>query len=203
MPFLPLMIDISQKQIVVVGGGKVAERRVSTLVHYATDIHIISPTISEHLRHMVKQDGVQWHAKSFEAKDIKQASLIIAATNNSEVNQQILASKPPHAFINMTSIAKEGDIVFPSILRRGKLTLSISTNGASPKLTAQILSEFKERFDDSYGDYVDFLYECRQKIKQTQLSMSQKEDFLKMVLTQPYREKNKQLEMMKRLESMK
>lgn len=203
MPFLPLMIDISQKQIVVVGGGKVAERRVSTLVHYATDIHIISPTISEHLRHMVKQDGVQWHAKSFEAKDIKQASLIIAATNNSEVNQQILASKPPHAFINMTSIAKEGDIVFPSILRRGKLTLSISTNGASPKLTAQILSEFKERFDDSYGDYVDFLYECRQKIKQTQLSMSQKEDFLKMVLTQPYREKNKQLEMIKRLESMK
>lgn len=203
MPFLPLMIDISQKQIVVVGGGKVAERRVSTLVHYATDIHIISPTISEHLRHMVKQDGVQWHAKSFEAKDIKQASLIIAATNNSEVNQQILASKPHHAFINMTSIAKEGDIVFPSILRRGKLTLSISTNGASPKLTAQILSEFKERFDDSYGDYVDFLYECRQKIKQTQLSMSQKEDFLKMVLTQPYREKNKQLEMIKRLESMK
>ena len=203
MPYLPLMIDISQKQIVVVGGGKVAERRVSTLVHYATDIHIISPTISEHLRHMVKQDGIQWHAKSFEAKDIKQASLIIAATNNSEVNQQILASKPPHAFINMTSIAKEGDIVFPSILRRGKLTLSISTNGASPKLTAQILSEFKERFDDSYGDYVDFLYECRQKIKQTQLSMSQKEDFLKMVLTQPYREKNKQLEMMKRLESMK
>lgn len=203
MPFLPLMIDISQKQIVVVGGGKVAERRVSTLVHYATDIHIISPTISEHLRHVVKQDGVQWHAKSFEAKDIKQASLIIAATNNSEVNQQILASKPPHAFINMTSIAKEGDIVFPSILRRGKLTLSISTNGASPKLTAQILSEFKERFDDSYGDYVDFLYECRQKIKQTQLSMSQKEDFLKMVLTQPYREKNKQLEMIKRLESMK
>ena len=203
MPFIPLMIDISKKHIVVVGGGKVAERRVSTLVHYATDIHIISPTISENLRHMIDQDGVHWHAKSFEAKDIKQASLIIAATNNSEVNQQILASKPPHAFINMTSIAKEGDIVFPSILRRGKLTLSISTNGASPKLTAQILSEFKERFDDSYGDYVDFLYECRQKIKQTQLSMSQKEDFLKMVLTQPYREKNKQLEMIKRLESMK
>ncbi|WP_436955775.1 NAD(P)-binding protein [Staphylococcus sp. AS1337] len=203
MPFIPLMIDISQKQIVVVGGGKVAERRVSTLVHYATDIHIISPTISENLRHMVKQDGVHWHAKSFEAKDIKRADLIIAATNSSEVNRQILASKPHHAFINMPSIAEKGDIVFPSILRRGKLTLSISTNGASPKLTAQILSEFKERFDDSYGDYVDFLYECRQKIKQTQLSMSQKEDFLKMVLTQPYKEKNKQLEMIKRLESMK
>lgn len=203
MPFIPLMIDISQKQIVVVGGGKVAERRVSTLVHYATDIHIISPTISEHLRHMVDQNGVHWHAKSFEAKDIKQADLIIVATNSSEVNQQILASKPQHAFINMTSDAEKGDVVFPSILRRGKLTLSISTNGASPKLTAQILSEFKERFDSSYEDYVDFLYECRQQIKQTQLSMRQKEDFLKMVLTQPYREKNKQLEMIKRLESMK
>lgn len=203
MPFIPLMIDISQKQIVVVGGGKVAERRVSTLVHYATDIHIISPTISEHLRHMVDQNGVHWHAKSFEAKDIKQADLIIVATNSREVNQQILASKPQHAFINMTSDAEKGDVVFPSILRRGKLTLSISTNGASPKLTAQILSEFKERFDSSYEDYVDFLYECRQQIKQTQLSMSQKEDFLKMALTQPYREKNKQLEMIKRLESMK
>ncbi len=80
--------------------------------------------------------------KSSEAKDIKQADLIIAATS-SEVNQQILASKPQHAFINMTSVAEEGDIVFPSILRRGKLTLSISTNGASPKLTAKFYQNSK------------------------------------------------------------
>ncbi|PHK48497.1 NAD(P)-binding protein [Staphylococcus edaphicus] len=202
MPMIPLMIDISEKQVVVIGGGKIAERRVRTLISYTDKIRVVSPSLTIALQDLLDNNWIQWDKKTFEPKDIEQADLIIVATNHAHINQQVLLAKPHHALTNMTSEAATGDVAFPSILRRGKLTLSISTNGASPTLTAQILEEFKSRFDNSYEDYVDFLYECRLRIKQTHLSTSQKQNILKMILTQPYREKNKQLEMIKRLESM-
>ncbi|MGS5041311.1 NAD(P)-binding protein [Staphylococcus saprophyticus] len=156
MPFIPLMIDISNKRVVIVGGGQVAERRIATLVNYTTHIKVISPSLTVALYHRYEQGEMSWCAKAFEVNDIAEADLIIAATNDNRVNQQIAASKPQHALLNMTSKAHTGDVVFPSILRRGRLTLSISTNGASPTLTAQILEEFKARFDLSYEAYVDF-----------------------------------------------
>ena len=170
MPFIPLMIDISNKRVVIVGGGQVAERRIGTLVNYTTHIKVISPSLTVALYHRYEQGEMSWCAKSFEVTDIAEADLIIAATNDNRVNQQIAASKPQHALLNMTTKAHAGDVVFPSILRRGRLTLSISTNGASPTLTAQILEEFKARFDLSYEAYVDFLYECRQRIKRSNLT---------------------------------
>ena len=193
MPFIPLMIDISNKRVVIVGGGQVAERRIGTLVNYTTHIKVISPSLTVALYHRYEQGEMSWCAKSFEVTDIAEADLIIAATNDNRVNQQIAASKPQHALLNMTTKAHAGDVVFPSILRRGRLTLSISTNGASPTLTAQILEEFKARFDLSYEAYVDFLYECRQRIKRSNLTTQEKQDFLKHVLDPSYRDKNKQI----------
>lgn len=202
MPFIPLMIDISNKRVVIVGGGQVAERRIGTLVNYTTHIKVISPSLTVALYHRYEQGEMSWCAKSFEVTDIAEADLIIAATNDNRVNQQIAASKPQHALLNMTTKAHAGDVVFPSILRRGRLTLSISTNGASPTLTAQILEEFKTRFDLSYEAYVDFLYECRQRIKRSNLTTQEKQDFLKHVLDPSYRDKNKQIKMIKKLESL-
>lgn len=202
MPFIPLMIDISNKHVVIVGGGPVAERRIGTLVDYAMHIKVISPSLTDALYRRYKTGEISWCAKSFEVQDIAEADLIIAATNDRHVNQQIASSKPQHALLNMTDKAYNGDVVFPSILRRGRLTLSISTNGASPTLTAQLLAEFKTRFDSSYEAYVDFLYECRQRIKRSNLTTQEKQALLKHVLDPSYRDKNKQINMIKKLKSL-
>ncbi|MFQ3905062.1 NAD(P)-dependent oxidoreductase [Staphylococcus sp. Mo2-7] len=71
MPLIPLMIDISNKKVFVIGGGKVAERRVNTLVNYAKDIHVISPTITENLKDMVQHSAIKWSEKLFEINDIQ------------------------------------------------------------------------------------------------------------------------------------
>ncbi|MDG0842119.1 NAD(P)-binding protein [Staphylococcus equorum] len=202
MSLIPLMIDITNKKVFVIGGGKVAERRVTTLVNYAKDIHIISPTISENLKDMFQRSVIKWSEKSFEVNDIQQADLIVVATNDASTNQYVLQHKPSHAMINMTGAATAGDVVFPSILQRGKLTLSISTNGASPALTAEILAEFQQRFTSHYEAYVDFLYECRQRVKQSALSSLEKQRFLKSILADSYLEKDNQKDVMKWLDSL-
>ncbi|MEP9853169.1 NAD(P)-binding protein [Staphylococcus aureus] len=203
MPLIPLMIDISSKKIVVVGGGKVAERRVNTLIRYATDIHIVSPTLTANMKYMMQRSLIQWSEKSFEIDDIQQADLIIAATNDASINLLVRKHKPNHAMINMVGSATEGDVVFPSILQRGKLTLSISTSGASPGLTAQLLMEFQQRFGNHYEAYVDFLYECRQRIKQTDLPELKKKKFLKSILADEYLERDKQINVIEWLDSLK
>lgn len=202
MPLIPLMIDISNKKVFVIGGGNVAERRVDTLVDYAKDIHVISPTITENLKDMVQRSAIKWSEKLFEINDIQQADFIVVATNSASTNQCVLQHKPSHAMINMAGAATSGDVVFPSILRRGKLTLSISTNGASPALTAQILAEFQQQFTSRYEVYVDFLYECRQRVKRSSLSSLEKQRFLKSILADRYLEKNNQRDVVKWLDSL-
>ncbi len=202
MPLMPLMIDISKKYIVVVGGGRVAERRIKTLMTYSKDIHVISPTVTEHLQQLIEYSDIKWSEKTFEVKDVEYADLIVVATNDDATNQRVLQSKPSHAMINMASEAMAGDVIFPSIFQRGKLTISISTNGASPGLTAQLLEEFNQRFDRDYETYVDFLYECRQRIKRSELSSLKQKRFLKEILADDYLSRHKQREVRNWLDSV-
>lgn len=202
MPLIPLMFDISDKQVVVIGGGKVAERRVKTLAQYTKHILIISPTLTNVLEELFENSVIKWYKREFRAEDVQTASLIIVATNDSEANKRVLQAKPQHALINYAEDVAVGDIAFPSILQRGKLTLSVSTQGASPGLTAQILQEFRERYDLQYEVYVDFLYECRQRIKQSQLSVSERKQFLKDILSADYLNENKQIEVRTWLDSL-
>ena len=74
---------------------------------------------------------------------------------------------------------KEGNITFPNQLRRGKLTISVSTDGASPKLAKQIIQNLAQTYDESYEDYIDFLYESRQLIKEKALTSSEKQSYFK------------------------
>lgn len=147
MSYIPLVVDISQKQIVVIGGGKIAERRINVLKTYTKQIQIISPTLTNSLEHLVDKQVIQWRNKTFESSDVQDAYLIIAATNDTAVNQSILQAKPDKALINMAGQALAGDVFIPSILRRGKLMISVSTQGASPKLTSQILAELQQHFN--------------------------------------------------------
>ena len=82
------------------------------------------------------------------------------------------------------------------------MTLSVSTQGASPGLTSQILQEFRDRYDEHYEAYVDFLYECRQRIKQSQLTASERKQFLKDILSSDYLNKHKQYEVRTWLDSI-
>ena len=108
---------------------------------------------------------------------MQDADLIIAATNDTNVNQSILQAKPDKALINMAGQALAGDVLLPSILRRGKLTISVSTQGASPKLASQILAELQQHFNSAYGDYVDFYMNVDSKLNVAHFHRRKKNGF--------------------------
>ncbi|MHB7920046.1 NAD(P)-binding protein [Staphylococcus hominis] len=191
---MPLMIDLSQKSIVIVGGGKVATKRASTLIEYCDDVHIVSPIISPTLKELLDNEMITWSQKEFEPQDVEHADFVVIATNNNDVNIKVLESVPHYALCNHASKAQVGNVTIPSILKRGKLSISVSTNGASPKLNKKIVSRISDMYDESYEMYIDFLYESRQLIKRLSIEPSRKQDLLQHILSDEYLDEVKQRE---------
>lgn len=194
---MPLMVDLTEQSIVIVGGGKVATKRALTLVEYCDDVHIVSPLITATLKELLDKEKITWSQKEFEPQDVEQADLVVIATNNSEVNTNVLKNIPSHALCNHAANAQAGNVTIPSILTRGKLSISVSTNGASPKLNRKIISTISDMYDESYETYIDFLYESRQLIKRLSIEPSRKQDLLQRILSDEYLDEVKQLEFMR------
>lgn len=192
MAYVPLNIDLTNKQIKVIGGGKIAERRVKALLNSDATIHIISPDLTDNLYQLYLDEKIIWYKKSFESKDLDNAELIISATNQEEVNDVIKKSAPIHSLINMVGDAQGGNVIFPGTLKRGKLQISVTSTGASPKLVSNILNDLDKQYPIDYAEYVDFLYECRIIIKSLDLEKAKKNQLLESILSDQYFDKDEQ-----------
>ncbi|MBM6629542.1 NAD(P)-binding protein [Mammaliicoccus vitulinus] len=192
MAYVPLNIDLTNKQIKVIGGGKIAERRVKALLDSDATIHVISPDLTDNLYQLYLDEKIIWYKKSFESKDLDNAELIISATNQEEVNDVIKKSAPIHSLINMVGDAQGGNVIFPGTLKRGKLQISVTSTGASPKLVSNILNDLDKQYPIDYAEYVDFLYECRIIIKSLDLEKAKKNQLLESILSDQYFDEDEQ-----------
>ncbi|WP_241964522.1 NAD(P)-binding protein [Paraliobacillus zengyii] len=172
------MIDLKGQKVVVIGGGKVAQRRIDTLLDHAAIITVISPTATKTIESLHKQKKIRWHEKVVEECDLDNAFLIIVATNNSAVNHSVIKSAPKSALINAVEDAKQGNVQFPIHLKRGKLSIAISTNGASPAFAKKVKHELENKYDEQYQAYMDFLFDARQLVKNANLDRDEKKKIL-------------------------
>ncbi|WP_026677679.1 NAD(P)-binding protein [Fictibacillus gelatini] len=165
MTYYPAMLDLKGKKVVIVGGGVIAERKIKGLLHSGAEITVISPSITEQVKEWVSSGKLSWENKRFDQKDCREAFLIIAATNNAGVNLRVYESAQNHQLINLVDRPDLSNFIVPSTLRRGKLSISVSTSGASPGLAKQMIETLSCIFDESYEEYMEFLDECRKHVK--------------------------------------
>ncbi|MCU5746289.1 NAD(P)-binding protein [Staphylococcus sp. SQ8-PEA] len=199
---MPLMVDIRDKQVIVIGGGKVAARRILVLARYTDNILVISPTLHRDLTEFVTNKKVTWCKRKYQKSDVTQADFVVIATDNSELNDEISREASSSALINVASDAEAGNVTFPSILQRHKLTISVSTNGASPLLTKEIKKELEEKYNEDYESYIDFLDQSRSIIKKLNIEGTEKQNLLKSLLSKEYLSITKQQAMLNELKRM-
>jgi precorrin-2 dehydrogenase / sirohydrochlorin ferrochelatase len=202
MTAIPLMIELREKNVVIVGGGHVAERRVHTLLETGASLTVISPMIKKGIRSQWENGRLNWRQKTFELNDVEDAFLIIIATNDPVVNQSVIEAAPTNSLINAASEAEKGNVEFPSFFRRGKLAISVSTSGASPQLSAKLKGELQAVYSDTYEDYLDFLYESRQLIKHSLFDKFHQKLLLKELLSESFLDKDKQMKAIKWFQKM-
>jgi len=198
----PIMMNMENKVAVVVGGGRVAYRKIVGLLRAGASITIISPVIHGKIKKLLATSQMTWKNKLFEPEDLRNALLVIAATNNKKVNEHVAASTESHQLVNIVDDQEKSDFHVPAKLTRGDLTIAVATDGASPILTTVIRDELAEIYDESYEDYLQFLAVSREQIKHLPLNQDLKRQMLKQITELTYRKSiNKQKEFLEKIEA--
>lgn len=165
--YFPIHLNIEYKTVVIVGGGHVAMQKVTSLLPAKAKIVIVSPTLHEKLVPLVESGQITWREKEFEPRDLDDASLIIAATNEPAVNDAVQEATQHWQLLNRADAQGTSDFITPATVRRGPLVLTVSTSGASPALARKIKKDLAQQFDDIYEEYVCFLQQARLMISAT------------------------------------
>ncbi len=165
MRYYPVFLDLKNKKCVVIGGGSVAERKAVTLLSCKADVSVISPEITPRLRELAKKKRLRYIKKRYEDKDIKDAFLVVAATNNREANKAVFAAaKKYKCLLNIVDKPDESNFIVPSLISRGDLTIAVSTGGKSPALAKQIRKELQQRYGKEYGIFIKAMGKARAKV---------------------------------------
>ncbi|WP_223596097.1 NAD(P)-binding protein [Neobacillus bataviensis] len=162
--FYPIILRLNGKKVVVVGGGKVAERKVNGLLGTGADVTVISPEITEAIQKLANEGKIVWQQRTFSEEDVYGAFMIFAATNDRALNQKVKDSADSHQLVTMADNPDESNFHVPAHLQRGRLSISVSTGGASPTLARKIRVQLEQQFNESYEAYLEFLFLKRQWI---------------------------------------
>lgn len=162
----PIMLNVENRRVVVVGGGKVALRKVKGLLVARANITVVSPTLCAGLVVLVNEEKVTWQKEVFSSTVLKEAVLVFAATNDRNVNKQVLEACKSNQLVNIVDNPDKSNFHVPAIYKKGRLTIAVSTNGASPIVARKLVNQIGETFEqNNIEDYLDFLFEARQRIK--------------------------------------
>jgi precorrin-2 dehydrogenase/sirohydrochlorin ferrochelatase len=165
MPYYPIFLDLKDQNVLVVGGGKVAERKILNLLTYGCRIHVVSPGLTSQLEKMVVEKKIQHIPEQSLNQAMSEAFMIIAATDDPAVNGQIASrAKEKGLLVNAVDQPRDCNFIMPSIVRSGDLQIAISTGGKSPALAKKIRKELQALFGSEYGSLVELLGMLRTEV---------------------------------------
>ena len=128
--FFPLFVDLTEKKAVVIGAGKIATRRIKTLLPFVGSLRVVAPKAGEEILRLAGENELKYVEKAYETEDIKEADLVIAATDKKEVNEQVyLDCKHAGILVNIASCQKKCDFQFPGILEYDGVVLGFNGSG--------------------------------------------------------------------------
>ena len=155
MTYFPFYCDIEKKKWLLVGGGRVAAGKFSRLIAFTRKITVIAPEISDEIKKDAASDA-RLLERDFMAADLDDADIVVAATDDKALNAQIASlCRERKIPVNAVDDPENCDFIFPAIIKKGRLTVSVSTNGASPIYAAML----KKQINDSLPEYIDIILE--------------------------------------------
>ncbi len=160
------LIGLERRLAVVVGGGGVAARKVGGLLEASARVTVISPMLTPELEALAKARCITVIDRPYRQGDLAGAFLVIAATNDADVNQAVWReAEQCGCLVNVVDDPAHCNFITPAIVRRGEVTLAISTGGASPALARRLREQLEAQVDPEYGDLVSLLAELRPELQ--------------------------------------
>ena len=190
MSYLPLFINTAGKKCLIIGGGKVASRKIIPLLNSNMHVTIISPDIHKDILELVKgKKNFDYQKKEFAENDIKDQFLIVAATNNKKANATIAKlAKEKNILVNMAENSTSGNTLIPSVVDRDPIKIAISSGAASPILTRLVKTKLESVIPYSFSKLAMIMMEYRNKVKVTFSKITERRNFWETFLDGPISE---------------
>ncbi|HEX3037056.1 MAG TPA: bifunctional precorrin-2 dehydrogenase/sirohydrochlorin ferrochelatase [Thermodesulfobacteriota bacterium] len=182
MNYYPLNLNLRGKKCIVVGGGKVAERKIIGLLDCKADVTVISPKLTPKLEELVNKNKISYVSRNYRQGDLacseslspaqdklslsNRAYLVIASTDNRKVNRQVGEEAGRLGIlVNVVSAPKHSDFTVPGVLRRGSLMVTVSTSGKSPAFSRRLRLELEKTLGEEYEIFTELLGAVRKKFR--------------------------------------
>ncbi|MBI5565093.1 MAG: bifunctional precorrin-2 dehydrogenase/sirohydrochlorin ferrochelatase [Chloroflexi bacterium] len=156
------LIGLEQRQVVVIGGGNVAARKVLGLLSAGACVKVVAPVLAPALCALAAADSIEALEREYRPGDLGDAGLVIAATNDPAVNQRVWAeARQCGCLINVVDDPAHSNFIVPAVVQRGELNIAITTGGASPALARRLRERIEEQIGPEYADLADVLAQTR------------------------------------------
>jgi uroporphyrin-III C-methyltransferase/precorrin-2 dehydrogenase/sirohydrochlorin ferrochelatase len=167
MEYLPIFLDVKNQPCLVVGGGEIAVRKVSSLLRAGASVRVVSPELTPVLAEQQGRGQLEHLARGFEPSDVEGCRLVIAATDDRTVNRQVAQQAKTRGIpVNVVDQPEDCSFIMPSVIDRSPVVVAVSTGASSPVLARLIRTQLESVIPAGYGRLARLCARFRDKVKQ-------------------------------------
>ena len=163
----PLYIKLAGQKVVVVGAGAVAARKITSFIECGADVTVIADRPIDEVVQLAETGAIHLESRPYREGDLEGAILAVAATSDHAVNEAISAeAKERTILVNVVDTPGLCNCIVPSVLKRGRLQIAVSTDGAAPCVAQEVREDLEDYFPQWWEPYIDLLAEVRCLVKE-------------------------------------
>ncbi|HHW60418.1 MAG TPA: bifunctional precorrin-2 dehydrogenase/sirohydrochlorin ferrochelatase [Syntrophomonadaceae bacterium] len=183
MTHYPIYLNLVNRLCLVIGGGKVAERKIQTLLEYGARVTVVSPELQPSIRQWFEEGKISYIQEPFRPDMLEGVLLVFIATNQPDVNHYITETcRSRGVLVNTVDDPPNCDFYVPALVKRQSLSLAISTEGKSPLFAARLRRKLEQLIPPEYGEFVEIMGDLRQQVKALEPDIHKRRQFYEEIM---------------------
>ncbi|PJG84184.1 siroheme synthase CysG [Caviibacterium pharyngocola] len=178
MNYFPVFADLTNRPVLVVGGGEIAARKIHLLLKANAQVRIVAQKLNPSLTALWQQNRLIWLAKEFNAEQVRSVFLVIAATNDAQLNRRVfLVAEQQQKLINTVDDQAYCSFIFPSIIDRNPIQIAVSSGGAAPVLARLLREKLESLLPQHLGAMAEISGKWRAAVKEKLTTVTERRRF--------------------------
>ena len=161
----PVNLCLDKMPVLVVGGGRVALRKVKGLLRAGAIVTVVAPEVDAELVEMARTGLIELFRRKYETGEATAYRLVISATDDERVDWQVSYDAAlGNVFVNVADVPERCTFYLPAVIRRGKLQISINSDGAAPFASRRLRQRLEEMIGREFTDWMEAAGAFRQAV---------------------------------------
>jgi precorrin-2 dehydrogenase / sirohydrochlorin ferrochelatase len=165
MKYYPIQLNVKDRRCLVAGGGSVGARKAATLLECGARVEVVSPDAREKIADLAQKNLIVLKKRPYRESDLDGIFLVMGATDDEDLNRKIYADASSRGILcNIADRPEICDFILPAIVKKGDLTISISTSGKSPAFARHLKEEMEKTVGDETAAFLELMGAVRKKL---------------------------------------